>query len=438
MAVILPGATENEDRLMAMAANRTAAPTQPTTGMLDDPDAKLVALLSVVPGLGKSVDRDAVADPHEQRYREFLEALGVAVYTTDADGRITFFNQAAADFWGRTPSLGEEWCGSWRLFWPDGRPMRHDECPMAIALRENRTPRGYQAIAERPDGTRVSFVPYPTPLRDARGKLIGAVNVLVDVTERTRAEAALRAAAEQLRLSNDVKDEFLGLVSHELRTPVTTIFGNAQLLRERGRRLAEDDKESMIDDIADDSERLLGVVENLLLLTKLESGSHPESEPQVLGHIVRKSIESFRRRHPRREVTVTSQPPRHLVVDVDRTYLELLIENVLSNADKYSPPEAEVEVAIQTEGEEIRVAVLDRGIGVSEDEAVALFAPFYRTEAGKQHANGLGIGLAVCKRVVETHGGRIWASPRGGGGTEIGFALPLARDPIDSIHTQTV
>jgi PAS domain S-box-containing protein len=400
-----------------------------------EPRAKGIPLLSLIPGLGQSAARDMAAEANERRYRDFLEALGVAVYTTDANGRITFFNRAAVEFWGRTPELGEEWCGSWRLYWPDGRPMRHDECPMAIALRENRAPRGYEAIAERPDGSRVSFVPYPTPLRDGDGNLVGAVNVLVDVTERTRAEEAVRTTAEQLRLSNEVKDEFLGLVSHELRTPVTTIFGNAQLLRQRGDRLADGDRDTMIDDIADDSERLLGVVENLLLLTRLESGSHPDPEPQVLGHIIRKSIESFRHRHPRREVTLVSQPPRHLVVDVDRTYLELLIDNLLGNADKYSPPAAEVEVAIRTERDEVHVVVLDRGIGVSEEEAAALFAPFYRTEAGKRHTNGLGIGLAVCKRIVEAHDGRIWAGPRAGGGSEIGFALRLAGDPIEALAT---
>jgi len=125
----------------------------------------------------------------DRRFRQLLDALPAAVYTTDAAGRITFYNEAAAVLWGCRPELGNsEWCGSWRLFWPDGRSLPHDECPMAIALKENRAVRGAEAIAERPDGTRVPFIPYPTPLHDASGKLVGAVNMLVDITDRKRGE----------------------------------------------------------------------------------------------------------------------------------------------------------------------------------------------------------------------------------------------------------
>jgi PAS domain S-box-containing protein len=120
---------------------------------------------------------------------ELLEALPVAVYTTDAAGRITFYNRAAAELWGHHPELGSSpWCGSWRLYWPDGRPLPHGECPMAVALKEGREVRGVAAIAERPDGTRVRFLSYPTPLRDASGRLVGALNLLMDVTERHDSE----------------------------------------------------------------------------------------------------------------------------------------------------------------------------------------------------------------------------------------------------------
>ena len=106
-----------------------------------------------------------------------LDALPVAIYTTDAAGRITFYNQAAADLAGRRPELGkDEWCVTWRLYWPDGTPMRHEQCPMAVAIREDREVRGERAVAERPDGGRVPFMPYPTPLRDEAGRVVGAVN----------------------------------------------------------------------------------------------------------------------------------------------------------------------------------------------------------------------------------------------------------------------
>lgn len=140
----------------------------------------------------------APRDEGELQSAELLEALPAAVYTTDAAGRITFFNDAAAALWGCRPELGKsEWCGSWRLYWPDGRPLPHGECPMAIALKEKRPIRGAEAVAERPDGTRVPFLPYPTPLFDESGALAGAVNVLVDITERKEAEKAARNAAER-------------------------------------------------------------------------------------------------------------------------------------------------------------------------------------------------------------------------------------------------
>ena len=143
---------------------------------------------NVVP-ISEPLRAQATLRERERRFRELLDALPAAIYTTDAAGRLTYYNDAAAELWGHRPALGSsEWCGSWKLFWPDGRPMPHDECPMAVALKEDRAVRGLEAACERPDGTRVPFIPYPTPLHDESGKLIGAVNMLVDITERKRTE----------------------------------------------------------------------------------------------------------------------------------------------------------------------------------------------------------------------------------------------------------
>ena len=137
-------------------------------------------------------------------FRNILNALPAAVYVTDALGRITYFNEAAAILWGYRPTIGSsEWCGSWKLFWPDGRPLPHGECPMAIAIKEKRAVRGMEAVAERPDGTRVSFELYPTPIFNSDGDLTGAVNMLIDITDRKRAEQAKQHLAAIVEFSDD-------------------------------------------------------------------------------------------------------------------------------------------------------------------------------------------------------------------------------------------
>jgi PAS domain-containing protein len=151
----------------------------------------------------------------ESNLRTVLDALPAAVYTTDAAGRVTYYNEAAADLAGRRPSLGsDEWCVTWRLFNADGTPLPHEDCPMAVAIKENRPVRGAEAILERPDGTRIPFAPYPTPLRDASGALIGAVNLLVDVSERKAMDqarahlAAIVQSSEDAIISKDLNSIF--------------------------------------------------------------------------------------------------------------------------------------------------------------------------------------------------------------------------------------
>jgi PAS domain S-box-containing protein len=165
----------------------------------------------------KSNEQDSAEHAHR-----LFDALSLAVYTTDAEGRITYYNQAAADFWGRRPELYREtWCGSLKLFHPGGIPLPHEDSPMAISLKYGMALRGTEALAERPDGTRVPFAALPTPLRDSEGRVTGAINVLIDISERKRSEERQRA--------------LMSVLNHRVKNTLATVQALAsQTIRGRG------------------------------------------------------------------------------------------------------------------------------------------------------------------------------------------------------------
>jgi PAS domain S-box-containing protein len=186
------------------------------------------------------LDATEGARESDQRFRAMIDALPAAIYTTDANGKITHFNPACVEFCGRTPTLGsDQWCVTWKLFYPDGRPMPHDECPMATSLKEGRVVRGAEAIAERPDGKRIWFQPYPTPLFDDSGQLMGGINMLVDITERKRAEVRIQSDADALTKLNELSSRLWKMESlregldEMLAATIELLgadFGNIQIL----------------------------------------------------------------------------------------------------------------------------------------------------------------------------------------------------------------
>lgn len=288
------------------------------------------------------------------------------------------------------------------------------------------------------------------PLR-AEGQLIGVLAVITSTSGRIYDEdhvkliqsfglsASLAAAnaqrfsdmrriGDELRKANQAKDELMGIVSHELRTPLTIIQGGAAMLRTVGERLTGKERDDLLCDIEEAASRLQVMVENMLLLARAELTHDIRPEP-VLGHrVLAEVIDRFTRRHAYRTVVadLAEAPP----LAARSTFLEEVVTNLLINADRYSPPEMPIEVRFSVEGSDAVVRVLDRGFGVTPEEAAAAFEPFYRSPRAQLN-RGAGLGLPACKRMVEAMGGEIWIRPREGGGVEAGFSVPLYREQED-------
>lgn len=157
--------------------------------------------MNVAPARVESMLQTALEawNDREDALTAVLDELPVATYITDLDGAVSYFNQACLALAGRTPVVQHDrWCVTWKLYTLDGVFLPHDACPMALAVRERRAVRGVEALAERPDGSRIRFVPYPTPLLDKSGEMVGAINLLLDVTEQRQVDG-LRSQAERCR-----------------------------------------------------------------------------------------------------------------------------------------------------------------------------------------------------------------------------------------------
>jgi two-component system sensor histidine kinase KdpD len=248
----------------------------------------------------------------------------------------------------------------------------------------------------------------------------------VDVAERYR--AAQRA--------QELREAFSGVISHELRTPITTIYGMSQVLRQRHATMKPAALRQMIEDIEGEADRLRRLAEDLLVLSRTESGRLQVTlDPLLIGHVIRRRIAEEGSRWPDHHFEVDIPAGTGLVLG-EEMYVEQVVQNLLSNAAKYSQPGSTVRVVVEEEGAEIRVRVLDEGIGLADESTDRLFELFYRSPDATRQASGAGIGLFVCRQLIESMGGRIWARRRDGRGSEFGFALPVLEesDPDDILE----
>lgn len=249
------------------------------------------------------------------------------------------------------------------------------------------------------------------------------------LSRRTAVAADNARLYTEARRANDAKDEFLGMMSHELRTPITVIRGGARVLRSRASHLDDETRAGLLNDIERESERLSRMLENLLALARAELDREVTLEPVLLHRLLPKLLDA-QGAGAGRAVTLATEGDLHAVA-AEPGYIEHIVRNLVGNAMKYSPPDAPIDVVVSGCEDGATIRVLDRGFGIGEGEAAKIFERFYRSDRTSRLAGGAGLGLAVCKRLVEAMSGEIWAKPREGGGLEVGFSLPTYQEEID-------
>jgi two-component system sensor histidine kinase KdpD len=306
---------------------------------------------------------------------------------------------------------------------------------------------------DKPAGLSTDTLPYASalyvPLREARGK-VGVLGVrpsdrrrFVDPEQRALLDlfaTQVASALERARLAEDaqrvqlqmhaekLRSALLSSVSHDLRTPLAVITGAASTLVQTDRPLAPEVRQDLSETIHEEAQRLNRLVQNLLDMTKITSGAMKvakEWQPleEVVGAVLNRMDERLRDRQ------VDVRLPKDLpLVPIDAVLIEQVLINLLENALKYSPPGSTLELSAKQEDNAVVVEVADRGPGVPAEHLDQIFEKFYRLPRERQ-GGGAGLGLAICRGIIETHGGMIWAEPREGRGAAFRFTIPIEGTP---------
>ena len=334
--------------------------------------------------------------------RGVLEAIGDGLLVADGEGRIDLANDTAVRLMGSVPSHLDEVADWLKL--------------TTAELSTGDGPLSQRAVS-LPDGRWIEVMAYDIHHdsdSDGEAHTTATGSSLILMLRDVTAE----------RAADQVREAFLGVLSHELRTPITAIYGYAKVLRRAGRGV---EAAEMLADIEIESDRLYRIVEDLLALNRVEGGLEIEGEPLLIQHLIRPVVESESERLPAVSFVV-DLPPGLPAVSGERTYVEQVLRNLVSNAAKYGAVGSTVTVTARETDAEVEVRVLDEGVGIDPDEASRLFDLYYRSPKTAHRIAGAGIGLFVCRGLVTAMGGRVWATPRPGGGSEFGFSLARCDD----------
>ncbi|MGE0600037.1 MAG: PAS domain S-box protein [Dehalococcoidia bacterium] len=356
-----------------------------------------------------------------------LNAVPAHIIATDPWGKPTFVNQHWLEFTGQSHEVAMRE-GTAPLIHPDDRRIATKAWLTALETREpyeisyrvrNRTGQfRWQMFRIR-------------PVKDSVGTFYGWTSVSIDIHDTKALQAELERTVEQLAEAINAKDEVFGLISHELRTPLTTILGNAMYLSRHLDRVDAESLRSIAEDLESHAVRLNDLIENMLVLSRTRTGeTEIETEPLLIPRLAEEVVREFEERHPSRCVAFSSTPAVALV-EANASYYRQTLSNLLSNANKYSPEDSPIIVEVVEDVRQVRTSVIDAGPGIAEEYVKNIFDPFVRLNT-KPGISGLGLGLTLCKRLVELQGGQISVANREGGGCEFSFTLPVMSLPAEA------
>lgn len=388
-------------------------------GPFTEEDEELLVVLADQAALAiRNARLHEVAERERERLRSLVDTSPTGVIVVDGRTRqVVLANREASRLVAGEFQPGitlDEFISNITVTRPDGGAYPPEERPLGRALeRGERTLAQEQRLVGR-DGTAVPALVNATPVYGPDGKVSGAIIALQDITPLEELE----------RLRN----EFLGMVSHELRTPLTAIKGSAAMALGTRKTLAPAEATELFQIIDEQADRLRDMVDNLLDITRIEAGTlSVTTEATSLRKVLEGALVAFARTSGGRETRITGVEDGTLVM-ADAHRIEQVLANLLSNAAKFSPAIAPIEVRASHGANEATVSVRDHGRGLSTQALSRLFRKFSQVpdERGVSAA-GAGLGLAICKGIVEAHGGRIWAESAGPGtGATFTFTLPLA------------
>ena len=363
----------------------------------------------------------------EQRARVDLETLintspvGVVVFDAGT-ARMVSINREARRITGhlKTPDRNlEELLEVLTFRRADGREISQDEFPLARALRAGETVRAEEIVIQVPDGRSITTLVNATPIHAADGDVESVLVTLQDL-----------APLEELKR---LRAEFLGMVSHELRAPLTSIKGSAATLLESLSSLDPAEMVQFIRIIEAQADHMRDLISDLLDVTRIETGTLSVTpEPAEVLSLVDQARNAFVRSGGRDTIEIDLAPELPRVMADPRRIVEVL-NNLLTNAAKYSQATSPIRVTAVPDNVHVAIAVADEGRGVPAEQLPYLFEKFSRINdvGGEREIGGAGLGLAICKGIVEAHGGRIWAESDGPGrGTTLTFTLPMVDESV--------